>query len=216
MATPRIMFDDATLAEVNARIKAEGYFQLPPLAWPVSIDDVADAVRTVVGAGHMPIFSFMYDETWLVFAAIEQLLAGILGDDFAMLPAVWAWHVDGAREKAGWRPHRDQDSTTLRNDRSPKSLTLWIPLTDATPRNGCMYILPANRDPLYAEAMENDIRLDLQDIRALPSPAGGVMGCTQALLHWGSRGSADAPPRISLSIEYQRSDEAPIKRPQFC
>ena len=209
----RVAFDGATLAHVNARIKAEGYFQLPPVAWPLPIGDVADAVRAVVTAGHLPIFSFMYDEAWLLFAALERLIAGILDDGYAMLPAIWAWHVDGQREQTGWRPHRDQDSTTLRADGSPKSLTVWIPLADATPRNGCMYVLPADRDPLYKATMQNDIQLELQDIRALPSPAGGVLGWSQALLHWGARGSADAPPRISLSIEFQRGDEAPIKQP---
>lgn len=47
---------------------------------------------------------------------------------------------------AGWGPHRDRVQPTLDEDNSPHSLTVWLPFTDATPLNGCMYVLPAHHD----------------------------------------------------------------------
>jgi ectoine hydroxylase-related dioxygenase (phytanoyl-CoA dioxygenase family) len=59
--------------------------------------------------------------------------------------------VDPGRDEAGWTPHRDSyaDSDVLFADGSPQKLSVWLPLTDATTLNGCMYILPADRDPSY-------------------------------------------------------------------
>ena len=39
--------------------------------------------------------------------------------------------------------------------------------------------------------------------RALPAAAGSVLGWTSKLLHWGAMADAHAPPRISISFEYQ-------------
>jgi len=89
-----------------------------------------------------------------------------------------------------------------------------VPLTEATPFNGCMYVLPAERDPHYAARVKKYDIAAPQNIRALPAAPGSVLGWTQGLLHWSGRSSRRASePRLSFSIEYQRGDEPAFNEP---
>ena len=209
-----IDFSADTLAAINADLAREGYFQLPPLDWGIDVARLADGVSAVVAAGYLPAFAFMYDEPWLMYARLRSLIASVLGERYMMLPAFWAWRVDGVREPAGWTPHRDLGFRTLLPDRRPMAMTFWLPLTEATPHNGCMYILPADRNPFYGTPRDHETSLELQNVRALPSGAGGVLAWTQAAFHWGSRARADIKqPRISISVEFQRGDQPPFYEP---
>ena len=206
--TAPITFGADALESIRADLLREGYFQLPPQAWGIDVAALAAGVRAVGAAGFVPAFIFMYDEAWAMFARLRQLLAATLGEDYRIVPAFWAWHVDGKNESAGWPPHRDLGHHALLPDKSPKSLTLWLPLTDATPDNGCMYVLPADRDKFYGTPRESETPIALQEARALPSAAGGVLGWTQALFHWGGRARTPVTsPRISMSVEFQRGDQ---------
>ncbi len=207
-------FDAAALNGINADLAREGYFQLPALDWGVDVAGVAAGVSAVVTAGYMPVFAFMYDEPWFMYARLHKLMTTVLDAGYRMMPAFWAWHVDGKREGAGWTPHRDLGYRTLLPDRRPKAMTFWLPLSEATPQNGCMYIMPADLDPTYGTPSDNQFKIDLQSMRALPSPAGGLLAWTQAVLHWGGRARKPVTtPRISISVEFQRGDQAPIYEP---
>jgi len=212
-ATP-MDFDASVLAGLTSDLAREGYFQLPPLDWGVDVARVAAGVSAVVAAGYLPVFAFMYDEPWYMYARLRAVLSRVLDERYKMIPAFWAWHVDGEREPAGWGPHRDLGFRTLLPDRRPKAMTFWLPLSDATPQNGCMYILPADRDPFYGTPRDHETNLDLQNVRALPSAAGGLLAWTQAVFHWGGRARKPlTTPRISISVEFQRGDEAPLYEP---
>src|SRR5438093_1083574 len=74
-------------------------------------------------------------------------------------------------------------------------LTTWVPLTDATLSNGCMYVVPKSTDERVQQAVENyssrkmsmgDVQRLLQHARALPARAGSVLCWGFGLLHWGS------------------------------
>ena len=207
-------FEASRLAAHDADLMREGYFQLPHLDWGFDFARVAAGVSAVVAAGYLPVFAFMYDEPWYMYARLRSVLATVLDERYMMMPAFWAWHVDGVREPAGWGPHRDLGHRTLLPDRRPKAMTFWLALSDATPDNGCMYILPADRDPYYGTPRDHETNLDLQNVRALPSPAGGVLAWTQAVFHWGGRARRPvSAPRISISVEFQRGDQPPIYEP---
>eukprot|EP00668_Euglena_longa_P004029 GGOE01004725.1.p1 GENE.GGOE01004725.1~~GGOE01004725.1.p1 ORF type:complete len:298 (-),score=50.44 GGOE01004725.1:229-1122(-) len=48
-------------------------------------------------------------------------------------------------------PHRDFNFTESNDpDGRPKMLSVWVPVTDATLNNGCMYVLPREFDALFA------------------------------------------------------------------
>jgi hypothetical protein len=213
-----LAIDPRVARDASGSIVREGYFQLDPPAWHLPIAAMADAIRALEQRSLPAAMAFHYDEFWLLFVAMRRLIAAILGADYAMLPAFWAWHVDPAAGGGGWAPHRDKGHVAMFSDNTPKALTIWVPLTDATPLNGCIYVVPADRDPTYNTEAEQDLRFQLSDIRALPARAGAVLGWTQALIHWGARSAPPAAgrpatPRISVACEFQRADVAPFTEP---
>ena len=82
---------------------------------------------------------------------------------------------------------------------------MWLPLTDATLDNSCLYCLPAQHDPGHsAEAGAHEhVFSDGQAVRAirsLPCAAGSVVAMSHCLLHWGSLPAQGAAPRYALSL----------------
>jgi hypothetical protein len=174
---------------------------------------LAHAVLDLAARNIPEVFAFVYDEFWQVFASAGRLYGALLGYDHAVTPSeIWVFHVPTGRSAAGWAPHRDMGSTqdTIRSDGTPAALTVWIPLTDATPLNGCMYVLPESMDediqPQRLKLPRPTLEL-LQCIRALPAPAGSVLGWNTRVLHWGGRSSDQAEqPRIAVGIYLQSRD----------
>jgi len=204
--------EPATTAELNRLLQREGYFQLPPVNWELPWTAMAEAVAGLRARGLSTAFAFIYDEFWLAFGKLHWLLVGVLGESYRLLPDFWAWCIDPASDDAGWTPHRDKNGEALRPDGSPKSVTVWLPLTDATPLNGCMYVVPADRDPGYPNS--NDREFALPDIRALPAQAGSILCWNQAVYHWGAHSVGRAGgQRISVAFEFQRGDEPPFNAP---
>jgi hypothetical protein len=209
------LVDDAP-TNAERQMRAEGYFQLPPGRWDLPLDRMAETVARLAALDAPPVLAFHFDEFWLMFAGLQRLLCGLLGDNPRMLPDFWAWHIDPAGNEAGWAPHRDRGRASLLPDGRPKVLTLWLPLTDATPENSCIYVVPADRDPTYGTAEEYQHQFSLADIRALPARQGSVLGWDQAVLHWGSHAATrKLPPRISIACEFQRRDAEPYGAPLF-
>jgi len=159
-----------------------------------------------------PVFAFVYDEFWRLRQRLTSLLTAILGEGYLQLPDLWAWYLPPVDGYAGWGQHRDRLAKMLCPNGMPTALTLWLPLTDATPANGCMYMIPASQDPNYPEQLQSNEITNLQSVRALPAPAGSVLGWNQNVLHWGGRSSSKAIlPRISIAWEFQR-DDIPAQR----
>jgi ectoine hydroxylase-related dioxygenase (phytanoyl-CoA dioxygenase family) len=196
------------LQTLQGLVRQEGYFQGKLDAWNTPFAAVKDVIARLNAAGLLPVFAFMYDEVWMLAHQLHPVIEGLLGSGYAMLPDFWAWHVDPARAEAGWRPHRDKGYRALAADGSPTSVTLWIPLTQATPLNSCMYIVPADRDPTYGTPQDKDWKFDYPDVRALPAHPGDFFVWNQAVLHWGSHASprAGMQPRMSCAFEFQRTD----------
>lgn len=191
----------------------EGYVHLSQPGLNTPLEATSKLFTKMVENGLPPVFAFAYDELWHVSTQLRNLVSCSLNTEYAMLPDFWAWRV--APGQAGWRPHRDKVSGSLYPDRSPKSVTVWIPITIAHPLNGCMYLLPANRDQMYG--MDNQPRFSgrLPDIRALPADGGDVLLWTQNVMHWGARSAEDhdLPPRMSVAFEFQCREVAPFNTP---
>ena len=204
---------ESEMAAIRDLMREEGYFHASGIPWGLDVDLMANTVRALDRAGLPAVFAFLYDEFWLPFYRLHPIYQGLLGG-YAMLPNFWVWNVDPARGDAGWRPHRDKSHTSLFPDGSPKSITTWIPLSRATPLNGCMYIVPANQDPTYNTAQDGEWKFDHAAIRALPAEAGDVFMWNQAVLHWGSRTSPrGGASRVSMAFEFQRADVPPMNQP---
>lgn len=205
--------DPSQAISLREQMLLDGYFHKSGAAWAVDLPLMVEIVRRLAHEGLSPVFAFLYDEFWLPFCQLDLLFREILGP-YAMLPDFWAWNVDPKKGDAGWTPHRDKGAATLLPDGMPKSITCWIPLTDATPLNSCMYIVPARSDPTYGTAREGEWRFDLPSVRALPAKPGDVLIWNQAVLHWGSKTAREAADsRVSLAVEFQRADVPAINPP---
>lgn len=208
-----IALDPARLIAIREQLLLDGYFQQSDIGWSADLPLMAETVRKLSADGLSPVFAFLYDEFWLPFCQLDSMFRELLGG-YAMLPDFWVWNVDPRKGDSGWTPHRDKGGGTLRADGMPNSITVWIPLTDATPLNSCMYVVPARQDPTYGTNREGEWRFDLPSIRALPARPGDVLVWNQAVLHWGSRSSPlAAESRVSMAVEFQRADVPPMNPP---
>lgn len=214
--------DDALASDAGAndletfaqRMRRDGYFNGRHARLDGLAPGLADAVGRCVNVGLPPVFIWAFDEAWVGFHALKPVISRFLGEDYKLLPAFWAWHVDPRKGERGWGPHRD-NSRSLAPDGAPMALTCWIPLTEATPLNSCMYIVPAHLDPYYGQPTTPQSLLpDLSVARALPAKPGEFLIWNQVVLHWGSPSSEFAEhPRISMALEFQRADIATSRQP---
>ena len=190
-------------------MRNEGYFQgLPQMILDHRL--LAQTVRALVEANLSPVFAFLFDEFWLPFYKLHSIISTLLGGDYFFLPDFWVWNVDPAKGERGWRPHRDKGRWALLPDGMPRSVTVWIPLSDATTLNGCVYIVPACDDPTYGTENEKDWQFEYSSIRALPAHPGEFFMWNQAVVHWGSKASPrGGESRISMAFEFQRADVQP-------
>ena len=206
---------DPAMAGVVSRLAAdtvrEGYFCAPPVIGETQAARLARAVEGLVARGIPPVFCLVYDEFWSMFAGLDPLLRALLGDGYRMMPTdIWAWHVAAREGATGWGPHRDLPRPdAVRANGLPRLLNVWLPLTDVSPDNACMYVLPAHLDPNFPQHVDGgDFSLqDWQNIRALPARAGSPLGWNTQVLHWGGRSSGRAAvPRISVGIYFHSAD----------
>jgi hypothetical protein len=206
-------------------ITIEGYIQLDPLDFsPVSLEKMVEVVDKLHTLGLPLPFAYMYDEFWLVFIMMNNIIKEMVGGKYYRLPDFWSWRVDPKSEDRGWGLHRDKGFPVVGADGLPDSLTVWIPLTDATTLNGCMYMLPADRDPTYGiynnpnlTAVSNlPMSALVGEFRALPALAGSVLMWNQQVWHYGSHASKRATaPRYSLAVEFQSDGIPPLNTPLF-
>jgi hypothetical protein len=189
----------------------QGYLHKKNSNFKVPISLMKKSITGIVNYKLPPVFAFVYDEFWYIQFQLRMLLEKFLDKNYKQLPDFWAWHVSSGQ--SGWGPHRDKAEGSLFKNSLPKSLTVWIPLSKASPINSCMYMLPANKDKFYNKPKLNSgFPGALSDIRALPAEAGDVLMWTQEVYHWGSSSCEDSlnEPRISIAFEFQRSDVAPF------
>lgn len=199
-------------------LKREGYVQVPDALSEATIAPIRYAISTLSQQGIPLAFAFVYDELWLAFQGLSRFLTSVLGEGYRALPDFWVWYVSPSEDSSGWGPHRDRVIPTVDADNAPQTLSVWLPFTDATTLNGCMYVLPAHLDDRFRERRwdgeGNNVVHRPQDVRALPATAGSMLAWNQAVLHWGSRGSRmGTAPRISAAFEFQRADCAPFNNP---
>lgn len=206
--------DEDKRALWRERMAEEAYFQDVSDALTELTPRLAEAVLTCKRLDIPPAFVFLFDEPWECFFSLDPMLRLFLGANYRILPDFWTWHLDPKRVEAGWRPHRDKGRMALKGDGGPASLTVWVPLSEATPQNGCMYLLPANRDPVYGTENEARWQIDIAKVRALPARPGDFLCWNQAVLHWGGEASRFARhPRMSMALEFQMGERAPFNQP---
>lgn len=209
-AMPALSPDPEAVRLAKLQLSREGYFKIQPLIPGESCGALAAGVAALVARGLPPVFVSVYDEFWRVLALLAPLYEGLTEGSWALVPDYWVWHVDGQWESSGWQAHRDMEvDEPYDAEGRARLLTIWLPFSDATIDNSCIYVLPTNCDPyLPAEGHRYSIKPGAEKfIRALPVLAGGVLGWNQSLLHWGSARLVEGEPaRINVGIYLQRLD----------
>lgn len=187
----------------RASLTEDGYLATGPVADPALIGRLANAMDRITRAGLPPAFIGVYDEVWQLAAALHPVLTAAFGGPVAMVPNFWARHGGAATPPKAACRHRPGNG--VHGDGGPKSLTLWVPLTRATPANGCIYLVPAGQDRAYGDPGAGRARAGLSAIRALPAGPGEALLWTGETYHWqamASRQNADGD-LLSLTWEFQ-------------
>ncbi|MHB2017548.1 MAG: phytanoyl-CoA dioxygenase family protein [Candidatus Xenobia bacterium] len=204
-------------------MRREGYCKVPPVMPKAITDEVRTAVATVEAAGWLPAFCFLYDAPWIAarLNPLRRFVESILGPGYRMLPDFWAWHVK--RNGRGYRPHREVGGPGMElPNGDPTAITVWIPLTDATIDNGCMYVIPLDLETekvdkaavkaRYGE--NNNLGFMLHRVRALPARTGSLLSWNHLVFHWGTCSNPRANgTRQSFAFEFVRGDLDPSFHP---
>jgi hypothetical protein len=206
-------FSPEQAAGALAHLRRHGYFRMPTLTALDVAARMRRCVEMVRHAGWPAVFTYVYDEFWTVWRtpSMVRLLSGCLGRGYLQTSGVWTYRVDPQQRGSGWPPHVDS-----RND--AERLSVWIPLTEATVDNGCMYVIPQDRVPprLPASFLDwtsvsvEELGTLLHSVRPLPAEVGSVLGWNNCLIHWGGAATELATnPRISIAAEFLREGTKP-------
>jgi hypothetical protein len=172
------------------QLREDRYFQTDPVIPEAMRQEMLGCIESVRKAGLPVMYALVYDVFYRAFYYFDTALAHVLGPEYKLIPNFWVYYIEPSDGGKGFEPHRDAEyADTIGADGLPTVLTLWVAVTDATPLNSCMYVLPATRDPQYAQAIHD---LDtgatgfaLEDVRALPARAGTLSCWDQYIFHWG-------------------------------
>jgi hypothetical protein len=197
---------EADAKRETRRLDKEGYFRLPQVFDRVHIARMRRIVEAVRADGWPVAFAFVFDQFWSIARSpqVASFLESAVGEGYLQNTVVWAHWVAGERRVAGWSPHDDY------REGGDAFLSAWIPLSDATVENGCMFLLPAGVSREISDAIDTDrplppqvVRAALQDVIALPAAAGAMIGWRGDILHWGGANAGGAEPRLSLALEFR-------------
>ena len=193
----------------------EGYFKIENAVAQSDLGAMVQAVEKIRDDQWPVTFSFVYDEFWMKFQELSSVLSVILGPDYKMMPTLYTFCVAPGGAGAGFLPHRDRSRRKLlRPDGQTVAMNIWISLTDASPDTGCIYILPVQYDPNFPNNLTTYGVTNYQDIRALPTKAGDILGWNEGVYHWGGRSSKHGTySRISIAASFQRGDSASLETP---
>lgn len=209
---PRTESSTPVIRQALEQVREEGWCYAPLPGADTLLHDLLRAVDNLRAEHWHPSFAFVYDEMWRLAAHpfLASLLTEILGPGYTFERDFWVNYVP-PRSGSGWKPHVDAADDPLEADGRPNVLTVWVPLTDATLENGCMYLLPAHRMPgggeftaaagSFSYAFVTGL---LQAARAVPAAAGTVVCWGGRIVHWGAASERHAAaPRVSVALSYR-------------
>jgi hypothetical protein len=193
----------------------EGYFKIENAVAQSDLGSMVQAVEKIRDDQWPVTFSFVYDEFWMKFQELSSVLSVILGPDYKMMPTLYTFCVaQGALARVSSLTAIAHDASFCRPDGQTVAMNIWISLTDASPDTGCIYILPVQYDPNFPNNLTTYGVTNYQDIRALPTKAGDILGWNEGVYHWGGRSSKHGTySRISIAASFQRGDSASLETP---
>lgn len=213
-----VFLSDLDSSMFSKRLIEEGYFTIDTNQLKISSSIVSSLVRILeqLQKHNWPAsFVFMFDDAWALSYTLFEVLYRTVGPNHFNFD-ILSWRIDPSKNQAGFSPHRDRQPVkveeSFQDNKLPKYATCWFALTDATPDNSCLYVLPKPCDPGYSAGDDHNSSLDpleaalstkesYQNIRALPLSSGSAAVFSHRILHWGSKGRPScSDPRLSLSV----------------
>lgn len=186
-----------------------GFVVVPDVVPAALVAPMAAAIRGLVDAGLPPVFAYVFDPFWHVATRLTPLADAVLGAH-DLLADVWAWLVPCGEGNAGWPAHRGSYTLDGAGGR-PAMLNAWIALSEATRANGCMHVVPLDRDPNYPARLD-DLSATEGAVALEVAPGTALVWDANAL-HWGGASSAEArEPRISFSYTFRARGQRPGPR----
>ncbi len=202
---------NGTLDKIANDLSVRGFCVAENAIGDEVVEPLRACVETIRQAGWPPVFAYVFDQFWLVWrlAPVAQIAAAGLGEGYRWISHGWCHYVQPVSGAAGWPPHVDGNL--------PNRMSVWIPLSDATLDNGCMYVIPGNLNTSgigERRALKTATNLQLRELmqrgRALPARAGSLLGWYFRILHWGSVCQLPGNPRVSIVMEFIGPDERPL------
>ena len=165
--------DASSMQALRAHLLQRGWMASAavPAIQAIDTELLLSTIRALKARGWPPVFAFVFDEFWSVFASIWQLMATVLDDaNVELEPSffVYALEAPGSTPAVHGKrftylggnfglPHRDHSHTEANDEHgNPKIVSVWIPVTDATIENGCMYVVDKVRHGAFARIKEFD------------------------------------------------------------
>uniref|UniRef100_A0A0G4FQM0 Uncharacterized protein n=1 Tax=Chromera velia CCMP2878 TaxID=1169474 RepID=A0A0G4FQM0_9ALVE len=209
----------------KTKLCEEGYFQIADGLGQKTRETLQRGVEALLENGWPPTFICLSDLIWDLYESFHsRWIAKGAKDQCAVNFDFLSWYVrppcegsDGPEKQTpayrfamteGFSPHRDRQpddaassffaTETGSTHGVPKYLTIWGAVTDATPENSCLYVVPAPVDPGYWDGDIDEegpferifkTKEKFQFVRCLPSPPGTCNVFSHRTLHWGSEGS---------------------------
>ena len=217
---------------VRQEIRDDGHSRTP-IQWngAIPLDALSDTIDRLQSAGYPPVFILMYDQAWALCEQLFEAMEVIMGPDVTLDTSLFAWALQrqqrqqakttGGRSKGlkepsdqvvgnnFGTPHRDSRYSECHSaDGTPTEISCWVPLVDVTTDNGCMMLVPAQYDSLFAQSdhplhMKPTESMPWAHIRALPAHAGEVLLWQANTIHWGSScGEHAEVPRKSIAMAF--------------
>jgi Phytanoyl-CoA dioxygenase (PhyH) len=209
----------------KAAFRRTGYFVAPGVLPEAQTAALLEAIERLRTDGWHPIFVLVFDELWNLAwtSSVRSIAEALLGAPARLRRNLAVHYVHEEGSPRGWAPHKDGPPFD-------GGLSTWVPLTDATLDSGCMYVIPrghggplaqseprglggrvreAMGPPQESEAPDSETMKLLMRTRALPAPAGSVLGWGFDVWHWGSPRTEGAPPRVSVAYEWLGPNDSP-------
>lgn len=225
------------LEEAAECLQKRGFFVMPDLKWApeVNFKGMQETMLALKNDGWPAAFIFMFDEPWKWIGQLYPVMGHFLErPELEASVHGWCLSKPGDESKGGVsdnfaKPHRDYEfSQCNTEDGDPFILVIWMPVSDSTLDNGCMYVLPKDADADFDNEghrrhlgvsrnlpKENpddpnmsELRFPLECVRPLPAPEGSVICWQGNMIHWGSKCSkAAAQPRMSIAMSFRVTKE---------
>jgi len=198
-----------------------------PVADIALIDSLRDGIQLLQSLGFPATFVLLFDAAWDLAAQSRQILQASTLESNSFNFDLLAWCI----ESEGFSPHRDRQPDdvlgSFSNTGDAKFVTHWVALSEASPANSCLYMIPKPFDPGY-ETGDTDEQDPLQralpnkeafqQIQCFPRLPGQSILFTHRIAHWGSARDPDTHLPLRIAISFVCSDpsfEKPYIDPSY-